>query len=282
MEDENEILKRRVEELETSLASLERRMYAFEAERELPTSHGAAIHHSSHPPVPTPRPFEVNYDPDAEEYYIFAPPGCVLVNGVAVEIKDVDPSDHTVALDLDPEDLPDSLWAHVTESLSATGGYKVEFDDEETKSGAKWNFRVMRFGAAENDGNQYDLCASVVCIDAPPPGNFEPMFKEDQSDHKVKLDDVGQGFCPFGRVFYENVTVDSSAKIETGYIYLEVIHPASASSNVPTIYVKGNASQPAFDNTNDTSKSLIPLYYIDGGRITIDFRSCMSLTIREL
>lgn len=115
----------------------------------------------------------------------------------------------------------------------------------------------------------------------PPPGNFEPVFAEDQSDHKVKLDDVGQGFCPFGRVFYENVTVDSSAKIERGYIYLEVVHPASTSS-APTIYVKGDAVKPAFDSTNDTSKSLIPLYYIDGGRITVDYRSCMSLTIREL
>lgn len=114
-----------------------------------------------------------------------------------------------------------------------------------------------------------------------PPGNFEPVFAEDQSDHKTKLDDVGEGFCPFGRVFYRTVTVDSSAKIERGYIYLEVVHPVS-SSNVPTIYVKGDTARPDFDNTNDTSKSLIPLYYIDGGRITVDYRSCMSLTIREL
>ena len=114
-----------------------------------------------------------------------------------------------------------------------------------------------------------------------PPGNFEPTFAEDQSDHKMKLDDVGEGFCPFGRLFYQTVTVDSSAKIERGYIYLEVVHPVS-SSNAPTIYVKGDTARPAFDSTNDTSKSLIPLYYIDGGRITVDYRSCMSLTIREL
>lgn len=114
-----------------------------------------------------------------------------------------------------------------------------------------------------------------------PPGNFEPVFAEDQSDHKMKLDDVGEGFCPFGRLFYQTVTVDSSAKIESGYIYLEVVHPVS-SSNAPTIYVKGDTAMPDFYNTNDTSKSLIPLYYIDGGRITVDYRSCMSLTIREL
>ena len=114
-----------------------------------------------------------------------------------------------------------------------------------------------------------------------PPGNFEPVFAEDQSDHKTKLDDVGEGFCPFGRVFYSTVTVDSSAKIERGYIYLEVVHPVS-SANAPTIYVKGDTAMPAFNSTNDTSKSLIPLYYIDGGRITVDYRSCMSLTIREL
>lgn len=115
----------------------------------------------------------------------------------------------------------------------------------------------------------------------PPPGNFEPIFAEDQSDHKVKLDDVGTGFYPFGRLFYQTVTVDSSAKIETGYIYLEVNHPVSSQSS-PTVYVKGDANTPNFANSNDTSKSLIPLYYIDGGRITVDYRSCMSLTIREL
>lgn len=115
----------------------------------------------------------------------------------------------------------------------------------------------------------------------PPPGNFEPVFAEDQSDHKVKLDDVGTGFYPFGRLFYQAVTVDSSAKIETGYIYLEVNHPVSSQSS-PTVYVKGDAIMPDFANSNDTSKSLIPLYYIGGGRIEIDFRSCMSLTVREL
>lgn len=123
--------------------------------------------------------------------------------------------------------------------------------------------------------SHYGLDAST------PPGNFEPVFAEDQSDHKVKLDDVGTGFYPFGRLFYQTVTVDSSAKIETGYIYLEVNHPVSSQSS-PTVYVKGGANTPDFANSNDTSKSLIPLYYIDGGRITVDYRSCMSLTIREL
>ena len=233
--------------------------------------------------VPLPHPFGVAYDPDEEEYYVFAPPGCVLVDGAAVEIKDADSTDHTVTLDLDPEDLPDYLWAHVTKNSSATGGYEVEFDGNATKAGARWNFRVTRFGAAENDGDQYDLCASVVCLGGgtPPPGNFEPVFAEDQSDHKVKLDNVGTGFYPFGRLFFQTVTVDSSAKIETGYINLEVNHPVSSQSS-PTVYVKGDANIPNFANSNDTSKSLIPLYHIDGGSIDVDYRSCMSLTIREL
>lgn len=115
----------------------------------------------------------------------------------------------------------------------------------------------------------------------PPPGNFEPVFEEDQSDHKVKLHSVGPGYFPFGRLFYNIVTVDSSAQIETGDIYLEVTHPASSNS-IPVAYVKGSASGVHFDDPSDLTKSLIPLYHIDNGRIDIDFRSCMSLAVREL
>ena len=77
------------------------------------------------------RPFTVGYDPEADEYYIFAPPGCVLVDGHEIEIADADTTNHTVSLDcLDPNDMPDALYAHVTQDASSTGGYKVEFDDE--------------------------------------------------------------------------------------------------------------------------------------------------------
>ena len=140
--------------------------------------------------APLPRPFEVDYDPEEEEYYIFAPPGCVLVDGEAVEIEDADGKGN-VALDLDPENLPDSLWAHVTKSSTATGGHKVEFDGNATKAGAKWNFRVMRFGAAENDGNQYDIATSVVSL-----GESERTVPDDVSTEFIP--DPPEGEDPDG------------------------------------------------------------------------------------
>lgn len=228
-----------------------------------------------------PRPFAVEYDPDAETYYVFAPEGCVLVDGVAAQIEGAE--NGNVALDLDAEDLPDYLYAHVAKG--SDGRWNVTFDGEGEKEGAKWNVRVTRFGGAENNGDQYDLATSVVCLGgsggASVPGNFEPVFADDNGT--VKLDDVGEGYWPFGRIFYRVVTVDPSAKIASGLIYMEVTHPTTGGG--PSATIKGVGAEgtlPAFDDTSDKTKSMIPLYRIGGGRIEVDFRSCMSLTMREL
>ena len=234
-----------------------------------------------------PHPFHVFFDGDEEKYCIFAPAGCVLVGGNAVEIADVD-SNGNVELDLDPEDMPDALYAHVTKDTSATGGYSVTFDGNATLSGAAWDFIVTRFGAADFDGNQYDVATSLVSIGGAGgvPGNFEPVFEPDATDdNTVKLARVGEGFCPFGRVFIDDVspTVNASAKIATGIIYLYVTHPTS-SSGTPTFEVRGaspTATQPDFASTSDKEHSLIPLYRIEDGAMTVDYRSVMSLTMRE-
>lgn len=140
------------------------------------------------------RPFTVGYDHEADEYYIFAPPGCVLVDGHEIEIADADTTNHTVSLDcLDPNDMPDALYAHVTQDASSTGGYKVEFDDEETKEGALFNFRVCRFGSSENDGNQYDICTSCVTLGVGAlPGPFEPVYGENG------VEGFGKGYVQVG------------------------------------------------------------------------------------
>ena len=117
------------------------------------------------------------------------------------------------------------------------------------------------------------------------PGNFEPEFADDNGT--MKLDSVGEGYWPFGRQFSNVVTVDSSAKIAHGFIYLEITHPVPSSSgaaSTPSATIKGvtpDGTLPSFWNT-DTTKSLIPMYRIYNGAITVDFRSCMSLTMREL
>ena len=116
------------------------------------------------------------------------------------------------------------------------------------------------------------------------PGNFEPEFADDNGT--MKLDSVGEGYWPFGRQFSNAVSVDSSAKIAEGLIYLEITHPvpSSGSASDPSAVIKGvgpSETPPSFWNTN-ANKSLIPLYRIKDGAMTRDFRSCMSLTMREL
>ena len=129
---------------------------------------------------------------------------------------------------------------------------------------------------------------------AAPPGNFEPEFENG------RLARVGLGFYPFGRLFYCDVTVDGSAKIASGLIYLEVTYPSpsetsggqtsSSSSSSPTAIIKGYAYEgdgegavaPYFRDRDEKTKSRIPLYEIKDGQISIDHRSAMSLTVREL
>ena len=102
----------------------------------------------------------------------------------------------------------------------------------------------------------------------------------------MKLDSVSEGYWPFGRQFSNVVTVDSSAKIAHGFIYMEITHPVPSSSggaSGPSATIKGvppEGTLPSFLNS-DATKSLIPLYRIYNGAITVDFRSCMSLTMRE-
>ena len=111
---------------------------------------------------------------------------------------------------------------------------------------------------------------------AAPPGNFEPEFENG------RLSGVGEGFYPVGRRFYSGATVDSSAQISDGCIWLEVTYPSSASAS-PSAVVKGGQNLPTNDATAITAtKSWMPLYKIANGRIAVDYRSAMSLTLREL
>ena len=117
------------------------------------------------------------------------------------------------------------------------------------------------------------------------PGNFEPVFAADASDDdKVKLFDVGPGYCPVGRDFLDSVTLDNSAKIEEGFIYIEVGHQYISAGTI-TVTIKGAASAPSFANSDSSAGSQVlsrmPLYQIENGRITRDYRSAMSLTLRE-
>ena len=153
---------------------------------------------------------------------------------------------------------------------------------------------------------------------ATPPGNFEPVFapeEDSQSDPpRIVLDHVGVGFYPFGCRFFRvgALTIDESAKIAHGMIWLEIV-VASSSNNNHTATVKGQdyddetegdgegegegegsgegdgegegesegeEDSDPFVNDGTNGKFQIPLYEIKNGAIKTDFRSCMSLPIR--
>lgn len=141
------------------------------------------------------------------------------------------------------------------------------------------------------------------------PGNFEPVFAEEEVESgsstppRLVLDHVGVGFYPFGCRFFrvDALTIDESAKIAHGMIWLEIV--VSSSNNNHTTTVKGESydeetegegseagegsgegegeedSNP-FVNDGTNGKFQIPLYEIKNGAIKTDFRSCMSLPIR--
>lgn len=111
-------------------------------------------------PVGMPRPFFVGYDTDSEGYYIFAPEGCVLINGEDAVIDNA--SSDNVALDIDPDDLPDYIYLHVSEK--SDGKWHATFDGEDELEGAKYNVKVVRFGRSENDGDSYDILTSAVSL----------------------------------------------------------------------------------------------------------------------
>lgn len=118
----------------------------------------------------------------------------------------------------------------------------------------------------------------AISVFKSPPGNFEPSFAADTNNpNTIKLNSVGGGYWPYGRRFYSSAQLDNSAKIASGLIYLEVTHPTS-SNTIPSVTIKGGSSLP----TPTDSASYIPLYDIDSGAIATDYRSCMSLTMREL
>ena len=101
---------------------------------------------------------------------------------------------------------------------------------------------------------------------------FEPYFTNGV------LEGVMPGLYPFGRQFYGAVTVDDSAKVATGFIVLEISHGYS----VPSATIKLHGEEIASEIVNtDTTKTILPLYELKNGAISIDCRPLLALAIRE-
>ena len=101
---------------------------------------------------------------------------------------------------------------------------------------------------------------------------FEPYFTNGV------LEGVMPGLYPFGRQFYGTVTVDDSAKVSDGFIVLEISHGYS----VPSATIKLHGEEIAAEIVNtDTTKTILPLYELKNGAISIDCRPILALAIRE-
>ena len=101
---------------------------------------------------------------------------------------------------------------------------------------------------------------------------FEPYFTNGV------LAGVMSGLYPFGRQFYGAVTVDDSAKVSDGFIVLEISHGYS----VPSATIKLHGEEIAAEIVNtDTTKTILPLYELKNGAISIDCRPILALAMRE-
>lgn len=104
------------------------------------------------------------------------------------------------------------------------------------------------------------------------PGLFEPVFEGGV------LSSVGNGLFPFGRQFITGATLDDSAKVSTGFIVLEVSHGYSVN---PSAIIKKFSDVFGQITNTDTTKTVLPLYLIENGAMTIDCRALLALSMRE-
>lgn len=104
------------------------------------------------------------------------------------------------------------------------------------------------------------------------PGLFEPVFEGGVLSY------VGPGLFPFGRQFITGATLDDSAKVSTGFIVLEVSHGYSVN---PSAVVKKFSDGFVGITNTDTTKTVLPLYLIENGAMTLDCRALLALATRE-
>ena len=104
------------------------------------------------------------------------------------------------------------------------------------------------------------------------PGLFEPVFEGGV------LSSVGNGIFPFGRQFITGATLDDSAKVSTGFIVIEISHGYGVN---PSAVVKKFSDGFVGITNTDTTKTVLPLYLILNGAMTLDCRALLALAMRE-
>lgn len=101
-------------------------------------------------------------------------------------------------------------------------------------------------------------------------GMFEPVFENGA------IASVGSGLFPYGREFITGATLDDSAKVANGFIVIEITHGTN-----PSAVIKLHSSGMTGITNTDTSKTVIPLYQVTDGAVSVDCRALLALAIRE-
>ena len=225
------------------------------------------------------RPFEVGYDTDNEEYYIFAPAGCVLVDGQAAEIEDADQYGN-VSLAFGST-LPSALYAHVTKDSGSAGGYKVEFDANETKNGAKYNFKVTDFGNEDGDAG-YDVATGVVSLGGSYDEPFDYVVETEEGEGGEEIEKYVVKASSF---YFDGVlqTIDDDLEIEqvgsvTAYLICYGVASKNADDEIEYTWTFSlddepqEADEPATPDDPPDKVLNVKLYDFEDGAVVKDYR----------
>lgn len=110
------------------------------------------------------RPFDIiceQGEDQSTKMSVFAPEGCIVVDGANATIPGRDSDGYVEITDLDPEEeAVASVYCHVAKSGEA---WNATFDCVEN-SEAKYTFKIRTFGAYNGDGKSFTMADSVVFI----------------------------------------------------------------------------------------------------------------------
>lgn len=157
------LLSNNDDDSETPVEDLEDRISALEEKADSSASN-STITYSQTSARKDKHPFDIiceqKYGQDPK-MSVFAPEGCVVVDGANATIPGRDSDGYVEITDLDPEEeAVASVYCHVAKSGEV---WNATFDCVEN-SEAKYTFKIRTFGAYNGDGKSFTMADSVVFI----------------------------------------------------------------------------------------------------------------------
>lgn len=203
-------------------------------------------------------PFEIVNDTDDGKYKIFAPAGCVLLNGRTVTDTGADEYGWVT---LEDEDYDSgAIYCHVCppDGTTKISDYLL-FNGNETNASASYSFKVAKLDPILGQ-DEYALAQSIVSIGAGGGGSASPGCFEIDGDAFVNP------FFRVGQKFYSMTPNHSPSDfVNTPFVALRIAAGANGPDDVsdPAALV-GYASYAAMMNDgHDTGHAILPLYWLE-------------------